>query len=176
MEKIDDKFTVLRMALVLEFIDTPTVGGAAPRVAPTLRKRGPPTPRKGLGGRLPTWTLSYRQQTCKNKLTTPGTCRASGPAARRAAAGMAMAPMEAAQATRPEATKSEREENTVDALAANLRNTDLTTAVKTTDVKRDKGLIGTYTPLHSGDLGGRMWTYSMFVCCPLRAARGAAGT
>ncbi len=175
-EKIVDEFSVLRIALVLQNINTPVLGGAAPCVAPTLRKRGPPTLLTGLGGRLPTWTLNNSLfQICKNMLTTVGTCRANGPAARRAVAAMAMAHEEVMEVVRAEAAQSELQEYTMDPLAADPLNADPTTAPRIADVTGLVGHTGSFTPLHSEVHQVKRRTYGVDVCCPARAARRVAG-
>ncbi len=71
-----------RIAPLDQFVETPNLGGAAPRAAPTLRKRGPSALRTGSGGRLPIGTLPYLLLVYMNKLDTFSTWRA-GPTARR---------------------------------------------------------------------------------------------
>jgi hypothetical protein len=174
-ERIVGNFTFLRMALVLETIDKPIPGGAAPRAAPTLRQRGPPTLLTGLGGRLPNWTLSTLLPTCKYMLTTPGICCANGPAARRAAAAMAMAHTEATQAARLAANKSELEEDTTDNQGTGFMDTDLATTSTTKGVTGAKGIIVSFTPLHPWGLEVATGTYGVVVLGPTWAFRVAAG-
>ncbi len=179
-EKIVFGITHLRVAPVPKINDTPIIGGAAPCAAPTLRKRGPPALRTGLGGRLPTWTLYNLQLGYMYTITTPGTCCATGPAARRApamarlASAMAMAPVEVMMIARSVVVRSRPKADSTPAQATNLTTMGLTISLTTADGTGVKVSIGPYTPGHTGVVGILTGTYSVNVCRPAWVALGTA--
>ncbi len=129
---------------------------------------------------MPTWTLYNLGLPYKNMLTAHGTSCVHCPAARRASAmvrvgsAMAMAPAEAMEAVRLGTMRSEPREDTIPSLAPNSRNVGLGITLTIVDDTGVKGLIGTYTPLHTGGFLVTTCVYSVYVCRPVGAALGPA--